>query len=87
MRSLYPQEKELMQKTLLIKQFSNPDKKKLTAAIYARKSSEDENATSIDTQITDCRLLIQANADIMELNERYIYKDEAKSGMFLVNRS
>ena len=86
MRNLYPQEKELMQKTLLIKQFSNPDKKKLTAAIYARKSSEDENATSIDTQITDCRLLIQANADIMELNERYIYKDEAKSGMFQDNR-
>ena len=33
MRSLYPQEKELMQKTLLIKQFSNPDKKKLTETV------------------------------------------------------
>lgn len=65
MRSLTQQEKDLMQKTLLIRRFSNPDKKRLTTAIYARKSSEDENATSIDTQITDCRLLIQENADLL----------------------
>lgn len=86
MRSLTQQEKDLMQKTLLIRRFSNPDKKRLTTAIYARKSSEDENATSIDTQITDCRLLIQENADLLELDEQYIYKDEAKSGMFQDNR-
>jgi len=86
MRNLYPQEKEQMHKTLLIKQFSNPDKKRLTTAIYARKSSEDEHETSIETQITDCRLLIQANEDILELDEQHIYKDEAKSGMFQDNR-
>lgn len=86
MRNLYPQEKEQMHKTLLIKQFSNPDKKRLTTAIYARKSSEDEHETSIETQITDCRLLIQANEDILELDETHIYKDEAKSGMFQDNR-
>ena len=56
---------------------------KLRAVIYARKSSEDKNETSIPTQIADCKKLINSY-DFMELTE--IYQEDNVSGMFTEGR-
>lgn len=87
MRQLESKELTLMQTVLITKQFNNPNKKKLETAIYARKSSEDKTATSIETQITDCKSLISNYLDLLSLQDCHIYKDEAKSGMFTDNRN
>ena len=86
MRQLEPKELTLMQTVLVAKQFNNSNKKKLETAIYARKSSEDKTATSIETQITDCKSLISNYPNLLNLQDCHIYKDEAKSGMFTDNR-
>ena len=59
---------------------------KLRVGIYARKSSEDEFATALDSQIAQCKDLISKNADVLELNDEYIFSEENKSGMFTDNR-
>ena len=86
MRQLDRQERMLMVAMLELKRLNNPTKERLTAAIYARKSSEDIHQTSIETQIKDCERFITENNDLFALDKRHIYKDEAKSGMFTDNR-
>ena len=87
MRQLDGQERMLMVAMLELKRLNNPTKERLTAAIYARKSSEDIHQTSIETQIKDCERFITENNDLFALDKRHIYKDEAKSGMFQDNRT
>ena len=57
--------------------------KKLRAAIYARKSAEDERQTSLDTQIKTCQNFI-LHYDFLETP--YIFQEDNVSGMFTDNR-
>lgn len=86
MRQLLQQELEMMKTMLKIKKNFSPEKEKLETAIYARKSTEDIHATSIPTQIAECRALIAQNADLLHISEEHIYKEDGKSGMFMDNR-
>lgn len=87
MRTLNPQEESQMKALLAIRQATNPEKKRLEAAIYARKSSDDINQTSLPTQIHDCKAFIKEHSDLLSLTKEHIYQDEAKSGMFTDNRT
>lgn len=87
MRILEQAELNQMKTMLEIKQLSDPNKKRLEMAIYARKSSEDLTATSIETQVADCKSLLTNYSDLFCLKVQNIYKDEAKSGMFTDNRT
>ena len=55
----------------------------MKVAIYARYSSENQSAKSIDDQIRVCRKYIQDNG--MSSEDRHIYVDEAMSGS-IINR-
>ena len=59
---------------------------KLKVAIYARKSSEDEFETALDSQIQQCKKLIELNSELLQLDESHIFSEEKKSGMFTDNR-
>ena len=57
--------------------------KKLRAAIYARKSAEDERETSLDTQIKTCESFVN-HYDFLEI--AYTFQEDNVSGMFTDNR-
>ncbi|MBQ8845022.1 MAG: recombinase family protein [Clostridia bacterium] len=61
-------------------------KDKLNTVVYARKSSEDEFQTALDSQIAQCEKLIEMNSDFLRLDKKNIYSEENKSGMFAYNR-
>jgi site-specific DNA recombinase len=50
----------------------------MTAAIYARYSSENQRPESIDDQISACRKL--AKLQLLSISEEHIYADQAQSG-------
>lgn len=56
---------------------------KLRCAIYARKSSKDETATSLDAQISYCRELID-KCSLLE--EKYVFQEDNVSGMWVDKR-
>ena len=86
MRKLVEQEIAQMRHMLICQQGFNPDKTLLSTAIYARKSTEDIRQTSLPTQIQACREFIADNRDLLALDEKNIYKDDDRSGMFMDNR-
>lgn len=83
MRNLENKEIEQLNKILKQKQ-KKYNISKLRTVIYARKSSEDERQTSIDTQINSCKNLI-AQYDFLELVG--VYHEDNVSGMFTEGRS
>ncbi len=82
MRNLENKEIEQLNKILKQKQ-KKYNISKLRTVIYARKSSEDERQTSIDTQINSCKNLI-AQYDFLELVG--VYHEDNVSGMFIEGR-
>ncbi len=87
MRNLEEKERLQMEAYLAIKRTQEKNsKRRLHTAIYARKSSDDIHQTSLPTQIHDCREFIEQNKDLFDLQEKHIYQDEARSGMFVENR-
>lgn len=59
----------------------------LRACVYARKSSEDEFQTALDSQINQCKQLVKLNSEYLVLNENHIFSEENRSGMFMDNRT
>lgn len=87
MRDLDRNEIAKMEKMLAAMQRKCPSKQTLDTAIYARKSSEDTNQTSIPTQIEECREIIEKNSSLLSLTDDHIYTEDKKSGMFADNRT
>lgn len=83
MRSLETKEIEQLKQNLKKKQ-AKLGISKLRTVIYARKSSEDERQTSIDTQINQCTSFIN-NYDFLELVGTY--SEDNVSGMFTDGRT
>ena len=71
-------------KSMLTERSEKYGRQKLRAAIYARKSAEDERDTSIATQIANCRSFI-AQYDFLE--EYRVFQEDNVSGMFTDIRS
>ena len=63
----------------LSRKSTTKDIQRLRCAIYARKSSKDETATSLDAQISYCRELIKQNS---LLEEQYVFQEDNVSGMW-----
>lgn len=81
MRHLYNQEIKELQKKLAANQKRGVNT--LRAAIYARKSAEDERQTSLPTQIDLCKKLIDSY-DFMTLT--HTFSEDNVSGMFTDGR-